>query len=72
MVGGEAGDEAILPVTLLRDWITEAITMRESQAGGMLSAILSEIGAFRREVPSMISETLHAALISATSAALFG
>lgn len=56
MVGGEAGDEAILPVTLLRDWITEAITIRESQTGGMLSAILSEIGAFRREVPSMISD----------------
>lgn len=57
MVGGEAGDEAILPVSLLQGWIDDALDFRESKAAGMLSQILSELGLFHRDMPGIIRES---------------
>lgn len=57
MVGGEAGDEAILPVNLLQGWINDALDFRDSQSAGMLSMIFSEISGFRKDMPKIIEES---------------
>ncbi len=57
MVGGEAGDEAILPVNLLQGWIDDALDFRDSKSAGMLSLILSELGLFHKDMPRIIEES---------------
>ncbi len=57
MVGGEAGDEAILPVNLLQGWINEALDFRESQSAGALSSILSALVLFHKDMPRIIEES---------------